>query len=91
LLQGDGTPLLDALEEAPLRDIARLTGGHYFHAASENALADVYRRIDALEKSPLLTRRHTARTPVAPLLLHWAAALLAVDLLIFRCWLRRAP
>ena len=40
----------------PVIEIARLTGGQHFRAESDATLREVYRRIDALEKSPLEVR-----------------------------------
>lgn len=91
VLLADGTPLRDALEEGPLREIARISGGRYFRAGSGDALAEVYRQIDALEKSPLEVRERVARTPLTPPLLALGALLIALELLLFRIWLRRVP
>lgn len=87
----DGTPLRDALEEGSLQEIARLSGGRYFRAASGDALKEVYRRIDALETTPLEIREHLVRQELAPLLLQLAAALLVLEIVLFRLWLRRVP
>ena len=87
----DGTILRGALEEAPLIEIARLTGGQYFRAASGEALRGVYQRIDALEKSPLEVRDRIIDHPLAPLLQGLILLLLATELLLFRLWLRIRP
>ncbi len=36
----------DELDEATLKQIAQITGGQYYHASDEVALADIYRSID---------------------------------------------
>jgi Ca-activated chloride channel family protein len=41
-----------ALDIAALEDIAHTTGGEHFHAADPGALAEAYRRIDAMEPTP---------------------------------------
>ena len=87
----DGTILRGALEEAPLIEIARLTGGQYFRAASGEALHGVYQRIDTLEKSPLEVRDRITDHPLAPLLQRLILLLLATELLLFRFWLRIRP
>ncbi|OGR33926.1 MAG: hypothetical protein A2005_08955 [Desulfuromonadales bacterium GWC2_61_20] len=87
----DGTLLRGALEEEPLREMARISGGRYFRADSDAALRAVYTQIDALEKSPLEVRETVAETPLAPKLLAIAAVLLTLELLLFRAWLRRMP
>ena len=87
----DGTVLRGALEEAPLIEIARLTGGQHFLAASGEALRGVYQRIDTLEKSPLEVRDRITDLPLAPLLQKFILLLLAAELLLFRLWLRIRP
>lgn len=87
----DGTILRGALEEEPLIEIARLTGGQYFRAASGEALREVYQRIDSLEKSPLEIRERITDHPLAPLLQRIILLILALELLLFRLWLRIRP
>jgi Ca-activated chloride channel homolog len=87
----DGTLLRGALEEEPLIEIARLTGGQYFRAASGEALRGVYQRIDTLEKSPLEVKDRITDHPLAPLLQRLILLLLAAELLLFRLWLRIRP
>lgn len=91
ILLSDGKPLRDVLEEEPLREIARISGGRYFRADSGGSLADVYRQIDTLETSPLEIREKVAHTPLAAPLLALGAALTVLELLLFRIWLRRVP
>lgn len=90
-LNGPSRPLHEGLSPAPLREIARLTGGRYYPAADAAALRAVYRQIDALETSPLETRVELRATSLAPFLAAVAAALLGLELLLWRCWLRRVP
>lgn len=87
----DGTLLRGALEEEPLIEIARLTGGRHFRAASGEGLRGVYQRIDALEKSPLEVKDRITDHPLAPLLQRLVLLLLAAELLLFRLWLRIQP
>lgn len=87
----DGTLLRGALEEAPLIEIARLTGGQHFRATSGEALRGVYQRIDTLEKSPLEVKDRITDHPLAPLLQRLILLLLATELLLFRLWLRIRP
>lgn len=91
LRQADGSVLRVELEEKPLREIARLTGGRYFRSGSESSLAEVYSLIDGLETSPLEVREGVAEEPLAPPFLVLGALLLALELAIFRLWLRRVP
>lgn len=46
--------------DAPtLKEIARKTGGAYFHAGNNNTLREVYKRIDSMEKAELEVRKNT--------------------------------
>jgi Ca-activated chloride channel homolog len=65
------------LDEALLREVARLTGGQYFRADQPGALERIYGEIDRLVASPVQTRRHqTFREWHLPLLLLAGGALL---------------
>lgn len=44
------------IEEEPLRQIAQITDGQYFRATDTQGLREIYKRIDALEKSKIETR-----------------------------------
>ncbi len=41
------------IDEATLKDIARMTDGKYFRATSNNKLTEIYKEIDKLEKSKI--------------------------------------
>lgn len=90
-LLADGTALRDVLEEEPLREIARLSGGRYFRADSGDSLAGIYRQIDTLETSPLEIRERVERSSLTAPLLALGALLTILELLLFRVWLRRVP
>ncbi|MFN2383184.1 MAG: VWA domain-containing protein [Gemmatimonadota bacterium] len=49
------------IDEELLEDISRRTGGRYFRATDPEALHQVYREIDRLERSPLEGRRPVVR------------------------------
>jgi Ca-activated chloride channel homolog len=53
-----------ALDVPALQDIARATGGAYFAASGPAALAEVYRRIDAMEATPAQTMSWRPRRPL---------------------------
>jgi len=90
-LLADGTALRDVLEEEPLREMARLSGGRYFRADSGSSLSEVYRQIDTLETSPLETRERVELSSLTAPLLAVGALLTILELLLFRVWLRRVP
>lgn len=51
------------IDEALLRQMAAATGGQYFRATSADALRNIYRQIDQLEKSPVKVHRYVDYTP----------------------------
>ncbi len=51
------------IDEALLRQIARVTGGQYFRATTGEALKDIYDQINRLEKSPVKVHRYVDYTP----------------------------
>ncbi len=75
------------LDEKSLQQIAERTGGRYFHAENVDALAEVYREIDQLERSEIVELRtmqyddHYASFAAAGAGLIVGAALLAQSLL----------
>jgi len=79
------------LDDQPLQQIAELTGGRYYRADDSNSLEEVYRQIDTLETAPLVTRSRTDSRLLASWLLQCSAALLLLEIVLFRLWLRRLP
>ncbi len=47
------------LNEEGLREIADLTGGQYFRASDQEALEEIFKRIDKLEKSEIKVKHYT--------------------------------
>jgi Ca-activated chloride channel homolog len=52
------------MDEELLKDIANLTGGHYFHAADQNGLKSIYEKINALEKTEANSTVYFVRDPL---------------------------
>jgi Ca-activated chloride channel family protein len=50
------------IDEPVLKDIARMTGGRYFRATSEEKLESIYEEIDALEKTRFNVLRYNQKT-----------------------------
>jgi Ca-activated chloride channel family protein len=50
------------IDEPVLKDIAKMTGGKYFRATSEEKLESIYGEIDALEKTRFNVLRYNQRT-----------------------------
>lgn len=83
--------VMSNLDETVLRKIAELTGGRYFRATSNEALARIYAEIDKLERSEVQSiERVDYHEAGLPFLLP-AAGLLLLEFLLGRLWLRRAP
>ncbi|MSQ42123.1 MAG: VWA domain-containing protein [Dehalococcoidia bacterium] len=79
------------IDEAALRQMATLTGGGYYNAATREELSRAYAEIGALERSRVGERRFTTYREFAPWLAGAAVALLALELALRSTWLRRYP
>ncbi|HBG42251.1 MAG TPA: aerotolerance regulator BatA [Porphyromonadaceae bacterium] len=79
------------IDEKTLTEIAALTGGQYFRAEDTEGLRNIYHEIDEMEKYLIsvqnVTRRQELFLPFALL----ALALMVVELLLRRTWLRNIP
>lgn len=79
------------IDEETLTEIAALTGGQYFRAQDTEGLRQVYNEIDEMEKYLISVQNVTRRQE---LFLPWALAALALillELLLRRTWLRSIP
>jgi Ca-activated chloride channel family protein len=74
-----------------LERMASETGGKYFRASEEDALAGVFREIDSLEKTKIDINRFTRYTEKYFPYLWTAIILYFLSLLLGRTWLRRLP
>ena len=54
----NGTLYLTKLDEDTLKNIAGRTGGKYFRATDSNALRNIYKKIDKLEKTKIKTKQY---------------------------------
>ncbi len=68
------------IDEKLLRNIANITGGSYFRAEDEQALLDIYKKIDRLEKTDIKTRLYARHTDLFMWLLYLALALIIMEL-----------
>ena len=71
--------------------IASRTGGEYFRATDAGTLAEVYARINELEKSRVETNEYMTHTELAGRYMLWTFILLAAEFLVRFLWLRRLP
>jgi Ca-activated chloride channel family protein len=79
------------LDEATLRMIAQKTGAQYFRAADTEALAEVYRTIDKLEKTTAESREFVHREEVFHPWVWSGLVMLLLNLLLGETVLRRLP
>ena len=78
------------VDEASLKEIADTTGGTYNRAEDPDALAQIYQRIDELEKSRFAGQTFTRFDDIAPYVLAAAAAALALEAALRFTAFRRA-
>ncbi len=79
------------VDERPLIEIARRTGGRFFRAGDASTLAGVYSEIDRLERAPIRALVYREYRDLGPQLLGVAALLLAAWSLSLSTWAFRAP
>jgi Ca-activated chloride channel family protein len=80
-----------SVDEGLLRSIASATGGRYFRATDGEALRDIYREIDRLEKSDVKTVDYTDYRELFQGVALAGAAALALELVLSLTLLRRWP
>ncbi len=79
------------IDEETLTEIATLTGGHYFRAQDTEGLRQVYNEIDEMEKYLISVQNVTRRQELFLPFALAALALILVELLLRRTWLRTIP
>jgi len=79
------------LDEPTLREIAARTAGRYFRATDADALAAVFREIDALETTEIESRVRVLHTELFAWVLVPALGLLGLERLLCATRLRRIP
>lgn len=79
------------MDPKTLQEIATATGGLFYHAESKEALREIYKDIDRLEKTKLKIssyhKQHEAYQPFAIL----ALIIFIIDIVLRMTWLRRIP
>lgn len=91
LAYGEEPAVLSARDEQLLRSIAATSGGTYYRATDEHALADIMQHIDHVEKSTLEEREVLTWNEHAAWLLVPAVLLLSLELGLRTTWLRTVP
>jgi len=79
------------VDEAPLIEIARRTGGRFFRASDASALSGIYGEVDRLERAPIRAIVFREYRDLGPRLLGWAALVLAIAIFSNATWAFRAP
>lgn len=79
------------IDEKSLRKIASSTGGEYFRAQDENALREIYDRINKLEKVKIEEEKYSEYRDLFAFFLIPALALLVGETIIGRTLCRRLP
>jgi Ca-activated chloride channel family protein len=79
------------IDEELLRSIASTTGGQYFRAVDNEALREIYSRIDEMEKSEVTITNYTHYEELYWMWLLWGLLFLAAEFLVERVVLNRLP
>ncbi|MCC6236289.1 MAG: VWA domain-containing protein [Dehalococcoidia bacterium] len=86
---GAGRP--GSVDANMLTQMAEVTDGHYFDAATAEDLTEAYTEIGRLERSAVGERRYTRYRELAPALALAALGTLAIEGVLRSTWLRRHP
>lgn len=76
------------VDEKLLEEIAQMTGGRYFWADNQRALEEIYMEIDKLERSKIDVLEFTRKTDEFLPLVLLALALLLLEFMLSKTWLR---
>ncbi len=79
------------IDERTLTEIAAMTGGQYFRAEDTEGLRQVYEEIDEMEKYLISVQNVTQRKEMFLPFGLGALALILIELLLRRTWLRTIP
>jgi Ca-activated chloride channel family protein len=83
--------VLVEIDEETLQKIAEITRGKYFRATDAESLVEVYKEIDAMEKTEIEQKQYVRYTELAPYFLAWALGLLMLETVLSRTRLQRIP
>ena len=83
--------VLTYLDEDTLKQIANITGGHYFRATDTQSLKQIYAEIDRFEKTKFETVNVVAHKELAAYFLIPAVLLLGTEILLSNTVLRKIP
>lgn len=80
-----------SIDEDTLRDISDVTDGAYFRATNTDALKDIYRQIDLLEKTETGQQKYVDVMDLSTYFLLLVAVILIAEIMLRNTWFRRAP
>lgn len=78
-------------DEAPLKEIAQMTGGVYFRATDNNSLRTIYSEIDQLEKTKIRVREFSKKEEVYHIFALLALILFAMEIILRNTVLKSNP
>ena len=79
------------IDETTLKRIADITGGLFFRARDTAGLAEIYERINKLEKSEVKVKEYKSFNELFPIFLFPAILLLFLDIFLLRTILMKVP
>jgi Ca-activated chloride channel family protein len=79
------------VDERPLVEIARITGGQFFRAGDSGSLSSIYSEIDRMERAPIRALVYREYRDLGPLLLLFAAVFLVLHGWSNATWAFRVP
>ena len=79
------------LDEETLQKVAKETGASYFRATDTQALAEIYKQIDKMEKTEVKVKEYTEYFELYPWLVFPALALVSAELLLRNTVFRQLP
>lgn len=79
------------INEEALQEIAQMTGGKYFRATNDDALANIYQEIDKLEKTKISVTEHSQKAEEYFWLALLACILVAAEFIIKYIVMRTLP
>ena len=82
---------LPELDESILKEIARQTGGEYFRATDEKALASIYKQIDEMERTRVKVKEYTQYAELFPYFLWTGLIMVLFETALNHTLLRKLP
>ena len=79
------------VDERPLIEIARVTGGRFFRAGDSSSLSSIYAEIDRMERAPIRALVYREYRELGPILLALAAMFLVLHGWSNATWAFRVP